>query len=80
MAYFAGVDLGNFKNLERWWRSIEERPAVRKGTAVPSESKITNRAYQRRLGEEEGFKGKEEELKSLADKAKEQYGYKYSSP
>jgi glutathione S-transferase len=36
--------------------------------------------YQRRLKEEPEFKAKEEELKSLGDKAKEQYNYKYASP
>jgi glutathione S-transferase len=80
VSYFAGVDLARFPNLEKWWKRIEERPAVREGLKVPSESKIVNTAYKRRLGEEEGFKEQEEKLKDLGDKAKEQYGYKYASP
>lgn len=80
MAYFAGVDLSKFPNLENWWARIYERPAVKKGTSVPTESKIQNAVYQRRLKEEEGFKENEDKLKALADKAKKQYNYKYASP
>ncbi|KAK0117756.1 hypothetical protein ONS95_012082 [Cadophora gregata] len=80
VAYFAGVDLAKFPNVERWWKSIVARPAVKKGLAVPGESKLVNEAYQRRLKEEDGFKEAEDKLKDLADKAKEQYGYKFASP
>jgi glutathione S-transferase len=80
VSYFAGVDLTKFPNLEKWWGRINERPAVQKGTSVPSESKISNGPYKRRLKEEPEFKAKEDELKELGDKAKEQYNYKYSSP
>jgi glutathione S-transferase len=77
---FVGVDLANFPNLEKWWKRIDARPAVQKGTAVPSESKITNAQYQRRLKEEPEFKENEDKLKELGDKAKKQYDYKYTSP
>ncbi|SMR50219.1 unnamed protein product [Zymoseptoria tritici ST99CH_3D1] len=80
VAYFAGVDLDQFPNLKKWWERINARPAVKKGVAIPNESTITNEAYQRRLKEEDGFKEKEDELKELGKKAKEQYDYKYSSP
>jgi len=80
VAYFAGVQLDQFPNLHKWWQRINDRPAVRRGVAVPSESQIVNEAYQRRLKEEPEFKSKEDELKQIGDKAKEQYGYKYSSP
>jgi glutathione S-transferase len=80
VAYFAGVDLAQFPNLYKWWERINARPAVQKGTAIPSPSPFTNDAYQRRLKEEPEFKQKEDELKELADKAKEQYGYKFSAP
>lgn len=80
VSYFAGVDLSKFPNLERWWKSIEERPAVRAGLRVPSESKIVNSAYLRRLKEEPEFKENEDKLKEFGDKAKEQYNYKYASP
>jgi glutathione S-transferase len=53
---------------------------VKKGLAVPSESKIINEAYQKRLKEEDGFKESEDKLKDLGNKAKEQYNYKYASP
>ena len=77
---FAGVDLSKFPNLERWWKRIADRPAVKKGIAVPSESKIVNDQYQRRLKAEEGFKENEDNLRDFANKAKEQYDYKYTSP
>ncbi|CAL3968799.1 unnamed protein product [Diplocarpon coronariae] len=80
VAYFAGVDLTKFTNVERWWKSIEQRPAVRAGLDVPSESKLVNTAYQRRLKEEDGFKESEDRLKELGDKAKEQYQYKFAAP
>jgi len=80
IAYFAGIDLSKFPNLEKWAERINEREAVKKGTSVPSESRLTNGPYQQRLKDEPEFKAKEEELKALGDKAKEQYGYKYASP
>lgn len=80
VAYFAGVDLTQFPNLYKWWERIWARPAVKKGVSVPSEPSITNEAYQRRLKEEDGFKDKEDELKEICRKAKEQYDYKYSAP
>ncbi|KAH8770626.1 glutathione S-transferase [Hyaloscypha finlandica] len=80
IAYFSGVDLSKFPNLEKWWKRVHDRPAVKKGTSVPTESKIANAAYQRRLKEEPEFKENEDKLKELGNKAKEQYGYKYASP
>lgn len=53
---------------------------MQKGVAIPNETKIIDAAYPKRLKEEEGFKEKEDKLKELADKAKEQYKYKYASP
>ncbi|GAB7350116.1 hypothetical protein MBLNU459_g0781t1 [Dothideomycetes sp. NU459] len=80
VAYFAGVDLDKFPNLKKWWERINARPAVQKGTAVPSESQLVNVKYQERLKTEPDFKKKEDELKEIGDKAKEQYNYKFSSP
>lgn len=71
----AGVDLKNFPNLYKWAQRINERPAVKKGLAVPTESKIINPMYEKRLKEEDGFADKEKELQDLRDKAKEQYKY-----
>lgn len=80
VAYFSGVDLAKFPNLEKWWKRINDRDAVKKGTAVPSESQYVNAVHQRRLKEEPEFKQKEDELKKLGDEAKEKYNYKYASP
>jgi len=80
VAYFAGVQLDQFKNLHKWWERVNARPAVQRGTAVPSESQLVNKRYQERLKEEPEFKQKEDELAEICKKAKEQYGYKYSSP
>lgn len=80
IAYFSGVDVTAFESLYAWWERINERPAVQKGLTVPSESKIINTVYQRRLREEDGFKENEDRLAELGRKAKEEYGYKYSSP
>ncbi|KAM3074082.1 hypothetical protein ACMFMF_006106 [Clarireedia jacksonii] len=79
-AYFAGIDLTQFPNLEKWWERIDERPAVKRGTAIPKESNLTNSAYKRRLREEPEFKENEDKLKDLSNRAKEQYGYEYASP
>jgi len=77
---FAGVDTAQFPNLHKWWERINARPAVQKGVSVPSESKITNGPYQQRLKDEPEFKETHDKLRDLADKAKKQYDYKYSSP
>lgn len=74
------MDLSSFPNLHAWWKRIDERPAVKKGTAIPSESQLINAKYQERLKSEPEFKQKETELNEITKKAKEQYNYKYSSP
>ena len=33
-----GIDIGERKNLARWYKEIEERPAVLRGAAIPKES------------------------------------------
>ncbi|KAH8592423.1 glutathione S-transferase [Bisporella sp. PMI_857] len=80
ICYFSGVDLAKFPNLEKWWGRVSARSAVKKGLSVPSESKFGNATYQKRLKEDKEFRENEEKLKDLADKAKAQYSYKYSSP
>lgn len=79
-AYAGGIDLSQFPNVEKWWERIFARPTVKKGLAVPREGPFGNTNFQRRLKEEPEFKTKEDELKQLGDKAKEQYNYKYASP
>ena len=80
VSYFAGMNLSQFPDLEKWWERINARPAVQKGTSVPSQSKISNKPYQERMNSEPEFKENEDKLKYLADKAKKQYDYKYASP
>ncbi|TGO69753.1 hypothetical protein BOTNAR_0007g00340 [Botryotinia narcissicola] len=80
VAYFAGVDLAKFVNLESWWKRISEREAVKKGIRVPSESRLVNEAFKKRLEEDAEFREGEEKLKKLVEEAKENYGYKYASP
>ena len=80
MAYFSGVDIRKFPNLDGWAKRIEGRSAVQKGLAVPGESKNGNARYAERLLNEDGFKQKEDDLRALTETAKEQYGYRYSSP
>jgi glutathione S-transferase len=77
---FSGVDIDQFPNLHAWWKRITERPAVQKGLAIPNKSVSGNDAYLQRLKDDKEFAEKEKELKDAINKAKEQYGYKYSSP
>ena len=76
----AGVNLKQFPALEKWWKRIDERPAVKKGTAVSGETKATNAPYQRRLKEEPEFREQEGKLMDLVNKAKTQYDHEYASP
>jgi len=80
VAFSGGINLRDFPNLYKWWERINARPAVQRGTALPSPSRFVNAAYLERLGEDPEFKQQEGRLAELAKKAKEQYGYKYSSP
>ena len=57
-----------------------EREAVKKGIRVPSESRLVNEAFKKRLEEDAEFREGEEKLKKLGEEAKEKYGYKYASP
>lgn len=80
VCYLASIDLERFPNLHKWWERVEARPAVRKGTSVPTESRLVNRAYKERMQTEEEFRKNEEELAEVIKNAKAQYNYKYSSP
>lgn len=81
-AYLAGIDLAQFPNVQKWWKRVNDRPAVQKGLAIPYPSPMpfTVEKYLEKMKEDPEFKQKEEELKAEADKAKEQYDYKYASP
>ena len=80
MLSFTGVDLDAFPNLKKWWERILARPAVQKGLAIPSKSGFGNDAYLQRLKDDKEFAEKEQQLQEQIKAAKEQYGYKYSSP
>lgn len=80
VAYFAGIRLHDFPHLHRWWERVHARPAVQRGIAVPSPSKLVNAAYQGRVRDEPEFKEEEDRLAKVGEQAKEQYKYKYASP
>lgn len=80
LAYFSGVDLSKFPNLEKWWKSINDRPAVQKGQAIPGPSPYTNDNFLQKLKDDKEFADKNAELEKLRDEAQKQYKYKYSSP
>lgn len=79
-AYFSGINLSQFPNVEKWWERIMARPAVHEGLTIPKDNPLMNRGYLKKYKEDHEFKKAEDELKVALDKAKEQYGYKYSSP
>ena len=75
-----GVDRTQFPNLHRWWKNIASRPAVQRGSVVPFANPLLGATYMRRLVDEPEFKKEEDKLFGDIHRAKEQYGYKYSSP
>lgn len=77
---FSGIELDNFPNLKAWWERVLARPAVQRGLNIPSKSSFGNDAYLQKLKDEKEFAEKEREMKEKINAAKEQYGYKYSSP
>lgn len=77
---FSGVDIDAFPNLKAWWERLSARPAVQRGMSIPSKSPFGNAAYAQRLKEDKEFAEKEQKLKEQIQAAKDQYGYKYSSP
>jgi glutathione S-transferase len=77
---FSGIDLAQFPALKAWWERVNARPAVQRALGIPSRGSFGNDAYWARLKDDKEFAEKERELKEAIDKAKEQYGYKFSSP
>lgn len=78
---FGGIDLpGMFPNVQGWLERVVERPAVKKGLAVPggSVSRFSNGSLKEGAWEE-GRKMVEEGDRLIRE-AKEKYGYKYASP
>jgi len=81
MLRFSGVNLDDFPNLKAWWERINARPAVQKGLSVPTKPGIPdNDGYLQKIKDDQEFAQKEKTLAEQIKKAKEQYGYKYSSP
>lgn len=69
------ISLAQFPAVHAWLRRCRERPAVQRGLAVPSPARVSALKAQ-----EGDAAAKTQELKKLVDQAKEQYGYKYTSP
>ncbi|KAI0120507.1 glutathione S-transferase [Hypoxylon sp. NC0597] len=80
VAVFSGIDLDMFPNVQKWLERINERPAVKKGLAVPSESQLTNGAVLKARREDPEKKREAEEQLRFLNECKEKYGYKYASP
>lgn len=84
MAYFCGIYLEMFPDVEKWWKRISARPAVQKGIAVPNDldehSGLGNKEFQRLSEEDEEFEEYEDGLTTACYKAKRQYDYKYGVP
>ncbi|KAF2834979.1 glutathione S-transferase [Patellaria atrata CBS 101060] len=81
VGYMSGIKVKEqFPNVWSWWERISERPAVKKGVAIPYETPFGNATHLRRLEEEPEFRAKEQELEDHLKKAKEQYNYVYKSP
>ncbi|POR34272.1 Disulfide-bond oxidoreductase YfcG [Tolypocladium paradoxum] len=72
---FTTVSLDQFPAVKAWLARCWQRPAVQRGFSVPSPSSSSPLKPQEGEAAE-----KTRELKKLVDQAKEQYGYKYTSP
>jgi len=79
-AYFSGLDLKQYPNLYKWWERVNSRPAVQKGTSIPSASGSTNAAFLDDLQNDPSFKRSNDQMQDVLNKAKEQYNYTYKSP
>ncbi|KAI1211300.1 glutathione S-transferase [Annulohypoxylon truncatum] len=80
IALLSGVELDRFPNIKKWLDRIHERPAVKKGLAVPQETAFSNAALLKSLESNPETKAQQEELNKFLNEAKEKYGYKYTSP
>ncbi|UNI18170.1 Glutathione transferase [Purpureocillium takamizusanense] len=72
---FTTISIDQFPSVKSWLARCWERPAVQRGFTVPNPPSISSLKPQEGEAAE-----KTRELKKLVDQAKEQYGYKYTSP
>ncbi|EON99839.1 putative glutathione s-transferase ii protein [Phaeoacremonium minimum UCRPA7] len=83
IAYFSGITAlaAQFPHVAAWFERCTARPAVRRGFAIPSPSRLSNETFEKRLaGGEEGLQEQEDKLKAFLEESKKQYNYKYASP
>ncbi|KAI1078060.1 glutathione S-transferase [Whalleya microplaca] len=80
VAEFSGIELKQFPNVQAWLDRCLERPAVRKGFAVPNESQLANAAVLKARETDPEKKKAAEESLAFLNESKEKYGYKYASP
>ncbi|KAI1106592.1 glutathione S-transferase [Jackrogersella minutella] len=77
---FSGIDISQFPNVEKWLDRINERPAVKKGIAIPFESSFVNATIIEANKTDPEKKAASEESARFLNQCKEKYGYKYASP
>ncbi|KAI1380354.1 glutathione S-transferase [Hypoxylon crocopeplum] len=80
LAVLSGIDISMFPNVEKWLARCLERPAVKKGFAIPAESTMSNAAVLKAREEDPEKKKEAEESLKFLNECKEKYGYKFSSP
>jgi len=80
MLRFSGVDLDAFPSVKAWWQRVLARPAVQRGLDLTGKSPFGNDSYLQKLKDDKEFAEKEHKLAAQIKAAKEEYGYKYSSP
>lgn len=80
ISYFSGIDITQFPNVERWWKTIRERPAVKKGLEIPAPSQVVNGSIEKMIQADADFKKSDDERIKALEEAKKQFNYKYASP
>lgn len=76
-AAVAGIELEEgFPSVYKWWEQINERPAVKKGTMVPSgeEFRFGYEVVRRKMKEDpEGYEERERPLKEALEMARKEF-------
>lgn len=75
-----GMDLDKWPNLNSWYKSIAERPAVKKGVQVPIPLYAGNEHFLKRIAENSEEAEKEAALTAVIKEAQELYGHKCQFP